>query len=444
MIDLVRNWFPTIRITWAIVAIVVTALVSTWVPFLLWVAYLIAVSTIAACVIDTGLLWSGKVTVEAVRSCAQRLSNGEFNPITIHVQIRAPFKTQLTILDEIPIELQERSLRFDWRGSDSGPVTFAYDIRPVARGVLRFGSINVFVRTTLGLVQRRFPCDADRSVEVHPSIMEMHRAEIATFNTRQHRLGINKQRRLGHTMEFEKISPYMAGDDIRTLNWKATARRNALMVNQYQDERSQDIYSVIDLGRSMRFAHNGMTFLDHAINASLAFSNVVIKKQDRAGLLTYGAHEAMILPANSGNTQLARLIKGLYAIESEFEQSDDDRLVDIVRRRLPTRTLLMLYTNIESVDAARRRIPAFRLLARSHVLVVNFFDNTGIRDLVDQPPLSMEGIYRQTIARATMMEKSEIGAELRRAGIHTVLSAPTALSVGSINAYLNLKARGLV
>ncbi|HLP27297.1 MAG TPA: DUF58 domain-containing protein [Candidatus Didemnitutus sp.] len=444
MIDLLRNWFPTFRITWAIVAIVVTAVASTWLPVLLWVAYIVTLCTIAACVIDTVLLWSGRVSVTAERQCDQRLSNGEFNPIAVHVKAEAPFATQLTILDEVPIQLQERSLTFDWMNSGTDTITFSYEIRPVARGVLRFGAINVFVRTRLGLIQRRFPRDAERAVEVHPSIMEMRRAEIATFSNRQHRLGVHKQRRLGHTMEFEKISTYTTGDDLRTVNWKATARRNSLMVNQYQDERSQDIYSVIDLGRSMRFAHNGMTFLDHAINASLAFSNVVIKKQDRAGLITYGAHEAKILPANAGNAQLAGVMKGLYAIETEFEQSDDDRLVDLVRRRLPSRTLLMLYTNIESVDAARRRLPAFRLLSRSHVLVVNFFDNTGIRATVDQEPQTMEDIYRQTIARATLLEKNEIRAELRRAGIYTVLSAPQSLSIASINAYLDLKTRGLV
>lgn len=444
MIDLLRNWFPTLRITWAIGAIVVLAMTSTWAPILLWVAYVVTLCTISACIIDTSLLWSRRVAVSAERKCDQRFSNGEFNPVLVVVTIEAPFATQLTVLDEIPIQLQERSLAFDWKTGSEGKATFTYDVRPVARGILRFGAINVFVRTRLGFVQRRFPRDAERMVEVHPSVMEMRRAEIATFSTRQSHLGIHKQRRLGHTMEFEKISAYTMGDDLRAVNWKATARRNALMVNQYQDERSQDVYSVIDLGRSMRFAHNGMTFLDHAVNASLAFSNIVIKKHDRVGLVTYGAHHAQILPAKAGNAQLAGVMKMLYAIETEFEQSDDDRLVDLVRRRIPSRSLIMLYTNIESVDAVRRRLAAFRLLSRSHVFVVNFVDNTGVRATVDEEPQTMEDIYRQTIARATLMEKSEIRAELRRAGIYSVLSAPMSLSIGSINAYLDLKTRGLV
>jgi uncharacterized protein (DUF58 family) len=439
--DLLRNWFPTRRLAAPLAAIVCVSAASTWWAPLLTVAHVVTVALVFALVVDTVRLWRGGISVRAWREHDDLLSNGDWNRIEVIVEVIGPAGVRYTILDDLPVQLQIRDLTFPW--SDAGPLPsrFSYVIRPVSRGTYRWGAINVFVRTRLGLVQRRMVRDADHTAEVYPSIIEMRRAELAAFSSHG-RNGVHRQRQLGHTMEFEKVSAYASGDDVRTINWKATARRGTLMVNQYQEERSQDIYAVLDLGRSVRFAHDGMTMLDHAVNASLAFANVALQKHDRVGLITYDAHNASCLPAASGMRHLSAIMRHLYDVSTDFEQSDDERLVDFVRRRIPNRSLLMLFTNIESVDAAQRRIPAFRLLARSHLLVVNFFDNADIRTLVAEPPSTTEAIYRQTIARGMLMEKNEIRSDLRRAGITSVLSAPNLLSVSAINAYLDLKARG--
>ncbi|RPI66876.1 MAG: DUF58 domain-containing protein [Ignavibacteriae bacterium] len=444
MRSLILGWFPTLRVGLVTAALFVVAVASTWIPMLLTVAWVILWLGIIAVVVDTILLWGRSITVNAWRSFEDRLSNGEFNPVTVHVDIASPLTLEMTVIDELPIQLQERGLVFPWMRVEGRPISFAYEIRPVTRGIYAFGAINVFLRTRLGLVQRCVRCDAERTADVYPSIMEMRRAELATFSNRQMRYGVHRQRRLGHTMEFEKVAQYTSGDDIRTINWKATAKRSSLMVNLYQDERSQDIYSVIDLGRSMRYAHNGMTMLDHAINSTLAFSNIVVRKQDRVGLVTYDAHNVSVLPSAASAAQMGAVMKRLYSIDTNFEQSDDEMLVERLRKTIRSRSLLMLFTNIESIDAARRRLPAFRLLARSHVVVVNFFDNEAIRSVATKHPETTEGIYRQAIARNSLMEKSEILHELRRAGIHATLSSPAMLSVNAINMYLQLKARGVV
>ncbi len=441
---LILAWFPTVRVAYVLVALWVCAVVSTWVPVMLQVTYALMCVSVIAMLIETVMLWKRGASVAAWRTMEDKLSNGEFNVVRVHIDVTYPHDVELTIIDELPFQLQERKLHFPWMRYTGSPITLSYEIRPVTRGTYSFGSINVFVRGRMGLVQRRFQCDAQRAAYVHPSIMEMRRADLATFSSQRGRYGVHRQRRLGHTMEFEKVSQYVPGDDVRTINWKATARRSSLMVNQYQDEQSQDVYSAIDLGRSMRYANDGMTMLDYAVNSALAFSNVVIKKHDRVGLITYGSHSGSILPAQATKAQLGAVMRRLYNVETDFAQSDDEQLIEIVRSRIRSRSLVMLFTNIESVDATRRRLPAFRLIARSHVLVVNFFDNLSIRELVSHPSENVEGIYRQAIARSTVMEKKEIFNELRRAGIYAVLSPPNGLSVHAINAYLDLKARGVV
>ena len=111
--------------------------------------------------------------------------------------------------------------------------------------------------------------------------------ELLAISNRLTDLGIKRIRRVGHNTEFEQIKEYVKGDDYRTINWKASARRHQLMVNVYQDERSQQIFNVIDKGRVMQQAFRGMTLLDYAINASLVLSYVAMHKEDKAGIVTF-------------------------------------------------------------------------------------------------------------------------------------------------------------
>ena len=157
--------------------------------------------------------------------------------------------------------------------------TYNYTLRPTERGTYAFGSLNVFASSPLGLFKRRFRFDTAQEVPVYPSYLQLRKYDFLAFTNRLFEYGLKKIRRIGHTMEFEQIKDYVRGDDIRNINWKATAKRNQLMVNQYQDEKSQPIYSVIDKGRVMKMPFEGLSLLDYAINATLVISNIAIKKK---------------------------------------------------------------------------------------------------------------------------------------------------------------------
>jgi uncharacterized protein (DUF58 family) len=310
--------------------------------------------------------------------------------------------------------------------------------------VYTFGAINIFCSTAFGLVQRRYRCEAGREVHVYPSVLELRRTETIAFTNRSWKHGVHKLRRIGHTLEFEKIRTYVQGDDVRSLNWKATARSQDLMINQYQDERAQPVYAVLDLGRAMYAPFEGMTSLDHAVNASLAFCNVALKRHDQAGLITYGARSSSIVVARDAPGQLSRINEALYAVSTEYDESNDEELISITRRHITQRSLLMLYTNAEAIVSIRRRLSYFRSIARRHVLVVVLLENTELQHLVGKPTTSTSEIVLQTVARGILINKHEMIRELRHHGIHSVVARPRMISHASINAYLNLKARGLI
>lgn len=444
MIPFWRAWFLTRRAYIALFAFAVPAAVSVWIPLLYPITIGLLITYSIVVVIDTVGLWRPGCLVQATRTTGARLNNGEQNSVVIRLLNTFKRTVTATIIDELPVQLQNRTFRLKARIEPNDVRDIVYTFRPVTRGVYSFGAINVFVKGAMGFVERRLRWDADREVAVYPSVKEMLRGELHAFSQRLVRWGTRKQRRIGHTMEFEKIKEYVPGDDQRTINWKATARSGALRVNLYQDERSQDIVSVIDLGRVMQSPFNGMTSLDYAVNATLAFSRVVLMKGDHAGMITYGGHQSSIIRPSGIPAQLGRINEALYNISTEFEESNDEHLILQTRSGLRQRSLIMLYTNIEALPTLRRRLPNLLLIAKRHVLVVALFDNTDIRELLRKPVGSTEDVYAHMVARDYIQQKYDIANELRRHGIHSIIARPEQLSLASIDKYLELKSRGIV
>jgi uncharacterized protein (DUF58 family) len=245
-------------------------------------------------------------------------------------------------------------------------------------------------------------------------------------------------------MEFEQIKDYVSGDDIRNINWKATAKRGKLMVNQYQDERAQHIYCVIDKGRVMKMPFGGLSLLDYAINASLVMANVAIQKNDKAGLFTFARKVENHVQAERSKHQMQKIMETLYKIETDFDESDFGRLYADIHRNISGRSLLLLFTNFENLDSMQRQMSYLKAITKNHLLVVIIFKNAELHKLIDNPATSTREIYHKVIAEKFDFDKKLIINELRHCGIQTILTEPENLTVNTINKYLELKAKGVI
>lgn len=395
-------------------------------------------------VVDIVLLFNIKRGLLGQRNCPDKLSNGDYNSINIQLSSFYPFTVDIQIIDELPYQLQERNFQANVHLATRAKTNYSYSVRPVRRGSYQFGAVNAFVSSPLGLVQRRYTSSADKEVPVYPSFVQMREYELLAFSNHLTEFGIKKIRRLGHNQEFEQIKEYVAGDDYRTINWKATARRGSLMVNNYQDERAQHVYAIIDKGRTMKMPFEGMTLLDYAINATLVISNIALKKEDKAGLITFQHRVQSFVPANRRSRQLHLLMETLYNQKTAYKEANYAALYATVKRRIAQRSLLLLFSNFESVASLRRQLPYLRQIARLHLLVVIFFKNTELYDLMNQPVSTLRGVYHKTIAEQFVEEKNQIVDELQQYGIQSLITTPKALSVNTINKYLELKARGMI
>ena len=393
--------------------------------------------------IDMFILYRLQQGLEGKRVAADRFSNGDESPVQLEFSNRYPFAVGLTVIDEVPEQFQARDLQFQLHMTSGERKYHTYFLRPVKRGTYAFGFLNAYVASPIGLISRRYKFDLQRDVPVYPSYIQMHKYELLAFSSLPEQ-GIKRFRRLGHNQEFEQIREYVQGDDYRTLNWKATARSGRMMVNNYQDERSQQVVSVIDKGRLMHMPFEGLSLLDWSINASLAISNIAIKKGDKAGLITFQHKVSLVLPPSQQAKQMNSIMEALYNQKTAYKESDFSSLFVGIRRQLSQRSLLLLYTNFESLQGMHRQLPYLRQLAKQHLLVVIFFENTELTQLLEQPAQKLDEVYTQTIAEKLVHEKKLIVRELQQHGIQALLTPPQGLTVNVINKYLELKSRGLI
>lgn len=402
---------------------------------------------VALCLFD-GIVLFRKPTERAAffarRELPDRLSNGDENPVTIYLENRYPFETLVEIIDEIPFQFQKRDVLFTATLKPAETKALRYELRPTKRGEYSFGAVNVYVMTALRLLKRRYQFSQDKTVAVFPSYLQMRQYELLAISNRLSEIGIKKVRRIGHSIEFEQVRAYSRGDDVRTINWKATARRSDLIVNAFRDERSQAIYCLIDKGRVMKSPFEGLSLLDYAINASLVLSNIALLKQDRAGLLTFSDRIGQLVTAERRPGHLQKILDVLYRQKTRFLESDYETLYANIRQHIRQRSLLLLFTNFETVNALHRQLPYLRRLAKDHLLIVVFFENTELKSLLNNPASTTEEIYQKTIAEKFYYEKKQIVKELQQYGIQAILTAPQNLTADTVNKYLELKARGMI
>lgn len=439
----IRNLFVSKAWYALVVSGAVLFLLSFFFPLLFDVAGIFVVLVVLLTLIDYALLFFIRGGLQGSRLMAPRFSLGDENTVTLSLANTFPYKAYLTLIDELPVQFQERNFRLQLSIGFRSRESISHQLKPLTRGVFEFGYVIAFVKTPLRLLQRRIYVAEPASVKVYPSFQQLKKYQLlATSSTAM--TGVKKVRRLGHSMEFEKIKDYVQGDDIRTINWKATARRNDLMVNTYTDARQQQIYCMIDKGRAMKMPFEGMTLLDYAINASLALLNVALLRQDKAGLVTFAQAVDDVVVADRRNGQITMLIDALYKQQTDYKESDYQSLWSTVHRKLSHRSLLLLFTNFETFSSLERQLPYLRHIASRHLLCVVFFENTLLRDIQETQPDTIEGIYIKTIAERFSYEKKQIVKELRRHGILSILTTPANLSVDVINKYLELKARQMV
>lgn len=443
--DVIKKYFGDLfikrRFYLALATCMVLFILAFYIPVLERISIALFFVFMILCGMDYSLLFFAKRNSFAKRICNNRFSNGDENRIDIIVKNEFSFPVHVEIIDELPEQLQIRNWRKHVELKANQRKKIHWYLKPLQRGEYHFGNIHLYISSPMKLLCRRFTNEAEEIIPVYPAFMQLHKYELLSNATLQNEIGSKRMRKIGQSMEFEQIKEYVSGDDIRTLNWKASARKGGLMVNNYMEERSQQVYCIIDKGRLMKMPFDGMTLLDYAINSCLILSNVCLKKQDRVGLITFSNTLGNILPADRKPIQTENILQTLYKQKTDFLESDFEMLYQQIRNKIKHRSLLILFTNFESLSGLNRQLDYLRSIARYHLLLVVFFENTELEKLTSSHAKTVEEVYLKTIAEKFAFEKRLIAKELSKYGILSILSSPQKLTVNTINKYLELKAK---
>lgn len=443
MIQFFKTLYLSKRVFYALFSIATLFLLSYWVNILFPLVCLALLALTLVIVFEIVILFKQK-GITANRILSEKFSNSDYNAIPVRIRNNYSFAVTVDIIDEIPIQFQKRDFLKSSLIKGKRVFDFEYSLRPVKRGEYIFGALHVFASSRLKLVKRRYSFNQEAMVKVYPSFIQMKKYDFLAIDNKLSQIGLKKIRRIGHTMEFEQIKEYVVGDDIRTINWKATAKHAGLMVNQFQDEKSQPIYSIIDSSRVMKMPFNELSLLDYAINSTLAFSNIALKKHDKVGMLAFSNKITNFLRDSGKKTYINTISENLYNIKTNFLDADFGLLYGHIKRYVTHRSLLLLYTNFEHLSSLKRQLPYLQALAKKHLLVVIFFENTELNQLITTDNNDLETIYDQTVAQQFALDKKIMVKELQKHGIQTVLTKPEDLTVNTINKYLEIKARGLL
>ncbi|SNR15962.1 DUF58 domain-containing protein [Tenacibaculum jejuense] len=431
------------RFFYALGLVAALFIVGFFVPVFFDVAKILLFSICIFTFIDIILLFSKKKGITGERFLPEKLSNGDQNKIVITLKNNYSIPVHTTVIEELPYQLQLRYFQLKEHFKKQEDKELTYLVSPNIRGDYDFGNMNVYTSSPLKFATKKYILGNPKNVKCYPSFLTLNDFSIKAISNDITSQGSKKIRRIGNSMEFEQIKEYVTGDDIRTLNWKATAKRNQLMVNQYVEEKSQPVYSIIDTGRPMQMHFDNLTLLDYSINASLAVSNAILKKHDKAGMFSFSQKIDNLIVAEQRNSQMNLISDALYNIKTNFLESDYSLLYASIKRKITSRSLLILYTNFETLDALKRQLPYLRAIAKNHLLLVVFFQNTELNKIIDNQSRKISDVYDTIIAEKFIYEKKQIANELKKYGIQSVLTKPKELTGNTINKYLELKTRGL-
>jgi len=436
----IKDLFLTARLFWILAVVVVLYIFSMQFPIVMVLAHAILVGLLFFFILEYAILFLTKKQIFAQRHMDDVLSNTDDNRISIEVMSEYSLPLQLTILEELPIQFQERKFKIKETLASKVEKTIRYKVRPTTRGEYHFGKTHLYINTSIGLLQRRYSTDSDFMVKVYPSYLKLKQYSIRGVASRDQLMGSRKVRK-GMSTEFDQIKDYVRGDDVRTINWKATARRSNFMVNTYLDEKSQQVFCLLDKSRLMKMPFNGVSLLDYSINAALMFSYVALQKDDKVGLISFSNTINDVIKASKSKKQFSTIVERLYNQETEFQESDYGALQLAVKRDVGQRSLLLLFTNFETYVGFERKLAYFKMLNKKHLLCVVLFENTELKTIHEDRGDSLEDVYVKTMADKYHYEKKMMLKELRKNGILSIYSTPGDLSVNVVNKYLDLKTK---
>lgn len=423
---------------------------------------------------------------ELGREFESKMNLGAPNDVKLRVRSRAQNAVLLTVRDEVPPSwnVARGQRETAWENGQALPVlpkialwvdagreaSGVYTLTPARRGDFAFGALSARYGTRLGLWFRQFASPpSGQTARVYPDTSAVRRYELALREGKMRDIGLHLLRLRGRGTEFESLREYHSGDEYKSINWKASARRGQLISTNYEIERDQTIVICLDCGRMMtsmaaskrQTAPAGqnaeseaqgaevaaeeetpLSKLDCAINATVLLAHVAATMGDSVGLLLFSDGVLKWLPPRKGRVQTGQIIEALYGAQPSLVEPDYQVAYEHLMARRVRRALVVTFTDIIDPEASRELLNSSGALRRHHNALCVCIANRDVSEMAEQMPQTDADFYQKAMAQRMLGERESALEKLRAAGVGILDAQANELTVATVNRYLELKSRG--
>jgi len=364
------------------------------------------------------------------------------NRIVLRVSYRGKVPIHVTLRDEPPQEFNVDRRVFSGELIPGREEDFSYHVMPHYRGDYSFREVFIRVPAPLGLVLRTYRLPMSSKVSVYPNMLALRRFDLLRRRGHLREIGIRRATLKGVGNEFESLREYIVGDEVRKIDWKASARRGKMIVRQYEAERSQSVILALDLGRLMLAEVDGARKFDHVVDAALMLANAAVSADDRIGLLVYHDQVVRFIPPRRGRAQIGTILEAVHGLEPEPVESNPVRAFNYLAKRWRKRSLIVAFTDLIEPEASAGVLRAFAALRRSHLCVAVTVADPRTSELVNLSPRATLDLYRRAVAIEVDDERRQAIRGLELVGVRVVDAEPDLLAQALVNQYTAIKARG--
>lgn len=292
---------------------------------------------------------------------------GGWNNVTLRLHNDGARTLKLDLHDDYPTEWQMEGLSHSTRIAPGAFAAVTYRLCPDQRGRAAFGPAHLRVASPLQLWTRMHRMGPESAIKVFPDFAQLLGHTLSATDRRAPAAGAIRKRRRGEGTDFRQLREYRQGDSMRSIDWKATARRNKPITREYQEERDQQVVFLLDTGRRMHARDDVTTHFDHALNAVLTLGFLAQKQGDAVGLMTFGGETRWLAPLK-GRTGLDRLLAGVYDLQPSEMAPDFTQAATALLNRLSKRAFVVIITNLRDEDDTALRA-ACELISTKHLVM---------------------------------------------------------------------------
>jgi uncharacterized protein (DUF58 family) len=386
----------------------------------------------------------GRKAFSAQRTAGRIASLRKPHAVTLTLWNHSRRRCRLALRDGLPEELPAEPAQFTLSVAPRSRTMLHYLLRPRRRGAFTAERVYLRARSRLGLWQRLLECPAATVIHVYPDMKQLSQYALLARTNRLSLLGVRRTRRIGHDNEFERLRDYTIDDNYKHINWRATARRSKLTVQDYQTSQSQRLIFLIDCGRMMTNEAAGLSLLDHALNAMLMLSYVALRQGDSVGLVSFSDEIHSFIPPRGGMRQMNRLLHASFDRFPRLVESRYDQAFRYLASHCRKRSLVVLVTNlIDEVNANQVERYLTNLVGRHLPLGVLLRDHRLFEAVEVEHPADGQ-LWRAAAAAEILIWRHQVLADLQSKGVLSLDVFPEQMTAPLVNRYLEVKARHLL